>query len=262
MSLTIRIGRFRFGPAESPPARTEPPFTVPHPSFARTRTAMEALGERLSIEGAAYVEAANRDHDARVATVLGRAPHQDAGRARGARDEDRMNTMDMDTGGKSMNDIRQDTTLRSIVEAVLRQEKRPDMVALLVYLVDWRHVLTSGRQATSIDWRIDLRGPRASGLMDMVREMRDAPRPFLSSLLPRTIASMPGITPDIRAAIQHVLAMDGRGRASRLIQVVHSTWPVFNASAEAAWTTCDLVGKAEAYREAMPEGEWPNAVAA
>lgn len=161
-----------------------------------------------------------------------------------------------------MNDIRDDATLRSIIEALLRQERRPDMVALLVYLVDWRHVLTSGRQASSIEWRIDLRGPRTRDLNDIIVEIRDTPKSFLSSLLPRTIASMPGITPSVRAAIGHVLAMDGRGQASRLLQVVHSTWPVFNATAEGAWSTCDLIERAASYRAAMPEGQWPNAAAA
>ena len=73
MTLSIRIGRFRFGQDAPPAVAPRPPFTVPHPSFARTRVAMEALGERLSREGAAHVEAANRDYDARVAAALGRS---------------------------------------------------------------------------------------------------------------------------------------------------------------------------------------------
>lgn len=161
-----------------------------------------------------------------------------------------------------MQDIRDDQTLKSIVEALLRQEQRPDMVAMLVYLVDWRHVLTTGRQATTVEWRIDPRGPRTRDLVDMIRTMRDAPKSFLSSLLPRTIASMPGITPSVRAAIGHVLSLDGRGQASRLVQVVHSTWPVYTAGPTDAWTACDLVARAADYRAAMPAGQWPNATAA
>lgn len=73
MPLTIRLGRFRLGTDTPAPVPPRPPFTVPHRSFAQTRIAIEALGERLSREGAAHVEAANRDYDARVAAAFGRS---------------------------------------------------------------------------------------------------------------------------------------------------------------------------------------------
>lgn len=49
MSLTIRIG----GDGPLPP---EPAFTRPHPSFERTRIAMEKHGRRLSAEGPPFTK--------------------------------------------------------------------------------------------------------------------------------------------------------------------------------------------------------------
>lgn len=71
MAFRIRIGRFAFG-SGSPPAPPGPPFTVPHPSFERTRLAMEAHGRRLSRDAQAFIASANREYDAAVDAGLGR----------------------------------------------------------------------------------------------------------------------------------------------------------------------------------------------
>jgi hypothetical protein len=70
MSLSFRLGPFRFGRQEDLPTPPTPPFTVPHPDFERTRIAMEANGRALTEQGRRFVEKANRDFKARSEAVL------------------------------------------------------------------------------------------------------------------------------------------------------------------------------------------------
>ena len=73
MPLAFRIGPFRFGD-QTPPRAPEPPFTVPHPSFARTMREMEELGHRRVREARATAAAMTRQTDSLWCDAMRRTP--------------------------------------------------------------------------------------------------------------------------------------------------------------------------------------------
>lgn len=73
MPLAFRFGPFRRGD-RTPPGPPEPPFTVPHPSFASTLSHMEEVGEARLREAQALSQELTRRADGMWRDAMRRTP--------------------------------------------------------------------------------------------------------------------------------------------------------------------------------------------
>ena len=145
----------------------------------------------------------------------------------------------------------QDATLLAIIRTLVKKTARTDnrQIALLVYLVDWRSALMHGRQATTIQWRLDLRGPKTRGIEDIVRSVR-AERSGVGSVLKGIRRkSSPELDASTASALDHVLATTAKMPFQELSRNVLATWPVLQSSAESGRDIADLTEAASDYRE-------------
>lgn len=143
-----------------------------------------------------------------------------------------------------------DPALRSVLRALTSVCPHDDLVARLVYLVDWRSALTAGRQATAVEWRIDGRGPRL-GLVEAASRAVRAERTLLDRLMPTPTRRLPDLTAEDVASLDHVLAEAARMDRLQLVRLVMSTYPVMTADLDGQPAVADLPSLVEPYRAVM-----------
>ena len=129
-----------------------------------------------------------------------------------------------------------------IEDLLTRIEKRPKEARWLlwiVYLIDWRMVITTGRQATNINWQLTNRGPISAGSYERLKIwLETQPKKNAFSRLRSWVrGKIKGPTPpqhlfhsDVEAAISYINDRTHDMEDSRLITLVYSTWPIINAA--------------------------------
>lgn len=143
-----------------------------------------------------------------------------------------------------------DPALRSVLRALVRVCPLDDLVARLVYLVDWRSAITRGSQTTRTAWRIDGRGPHLADVEAAAREVRDG-RTLSDILLPTPTRRLPDLDDESVASLDHVLSDAATMDRLRLVRLVMSTYPVMTADPEGRPPVADLGRMAERYRAVM-----------
>ena len=133
-----------------------------------------------------------------------------------------------------------------------------------LYLADWRHVLTHGRQITEISWFFDNYGPFVHDVRNVAEK---EPRLFRVSAganyfgLPKNLIEVvdksycPTLDDSERNAIDHVINLTSRLPWADFIRLVYSTHPVASSS---RYSVLNLVDKAEDYRRQMGQTETPS----
>jgi hypothetical protein len=129
----------------------------------------------------------------------------------------------------------------------------------LVYLADWKHVLSTGNQITNVKWYFDNFGP-------FVKDVRDALEgdKTLFEIVPKkniygndkVIFKLkdtnykPILNDSEKASLSHVLDVTKSMYWAAFITLVYSTYPI--ASSE-RYSFLDLKAKAAEYQKPMPE---------
>ena len=145
-----------------------------------------------------------------------------------------------------------DPALRSVLRALVRVCPHDDLVARLVYLVDWRSALTIQRQTTAVEWRIDGRGPRL-GLMEAASRVVRAERKLLDRIMPTPTRRLPDLAAGDVDSLDHVLKEAARMDRLQLVRLVMSTYPVMTADLDGQPPVADLPALVPPYRAAMGE---------
>jgi antitoxin SocA-like protein len=130
-------------------------------------------------------------------------------------------------------------------------------VTKLVYLSDWRHVLVTGKQITSVEWVFDNFGPFVWDVMDTARahpelfEINET-ETFLGS--PKRVLRCinldyrPRLSESEQAAIDHVIKATHTLSWEAFIKLVYSTYPVV---ASDRYSVLDLEVLAREYKETV-----------
>ena len=129
----------------------------------------------------------------------------------------------------------------------MKRTSRTDsrQLALLVYLVDWRSALAHGSQATSVSWRVDIRGPKTRTIEELVRQIRSEKSKVGGLLWRRQKIELD--TP-VLEALEHVIKTTAKMQFQELSRNVLATWPVLHSNAESAREVVDLTQAASDYR--------------
>ncbi|MAM84628.1 MAG: hypothetical protein CL472_08180 [Acidobacteria bacterium] len=147
-------------------------------------------------------------------------------------------------------DYERDETLLALIRSLVKKTSRTDsrQIALLVYLTDWRSALVNGHQATTIEWRLDLRGPKTRAIEDIVRSVRAEKGRVGDMLKSLSRRNAPLLDAPTTAALEHVLATTNKMGVQDLNRNVLATWPVLHSNAESAREVYDLAKAALEYR--------------
>lgn len=126
-------------------------------------------------------------------------------------------------------------------------------VTKMVYLADWRHLITSGTQITSVKWYFDNYGPfvwdikiTAERNLDLFM-VESTTTPYGA---PKTILGIkdenysPILASDEKRSLDHVIQETKDLSWSRFIRLVYSTYPIITSD---RFTYIDLSKKVEEY---------------
>jgi hypothetical protein len=143
-----------------------------------------------------------------------------------------------------------DPALRSVLRALTRVCPHDDLVARLVYLVDWRSALTIQRQTTRVEWRIDGRGPRL-GLVEAAARQIRAERTLIDRIMPTPTRRLPDLFAGDVESLDHVLKEAALMNRLQLVRLVMSTYPVMTADLDGQPPVADLPAKVPPYDALM-----------
>jgi hypothetical protein len=136
----------------------------------------------------------------------------------------------------------------------IRHELSNARLTKMVYLSDWKHVLSNGSQISDIDWYFDNYGPF---VWDIEREAKNYPNIFKINnqtnaygKRKKTYSLYPNdqnflLTDSEKAAVDHIIDVTKKLFWDDFIQLVYSTHPV---SSSERYTYLNLVGKGDEYR--------------
>lgn len=145
-----------------------------------------------------------------------------------------------------------DPALNSVLRILVRVSRHDDLVARMVYLVDWRSALTLGRQTTDMEWRIDGRGPRLRLIENTARMIR-RDRTLLERILPFRVGRLPCLDDGDVASLTHVIDAAATLDRLQLVRLVMSTYPVMTASNDGQPAVANLPSLVAPYRKVMGE---------
>jgi hypothetical protein len=128
-------------------------------------------------------------------------------------------------------------------------------VTKLVYLADWRHAITHGRQLTDITWYFDNYGPFVWDVKNVVESAPDlfacddtanmyGDRKRLFSLVNTSHA--PHLSAEERNSLDHVIDATKALNWAQFIKLIYSTYPVMSSE---RYSNLDLARLAKDYKE-------------
>jgi hypothetical protein len=123
----------------------------------------------------------------------------------------------------------------------------------MIYLADWRHAITYGRQISGIKWYFDNYGPFVWDIKDQA--LNDSELFIVEEVLnaygsPKVIISMkeiqyePEISNEEANSIDHVIETTKKLNWDQFIRLVYSTYPIISSE---KYTYLDLSTKAKEY---------------
>ncbi len=126
-------------------------------------------------------------------------------------------------------------------------------ITKMIYLADWRHLITFGSQITNIRWYFDNYGPFVWDIKSAAEEntslfnVKKTTTPYGT---PKTIFDIkdemhsPEVTSDEKSSLDHVIQETKNLSYSQFIRLVYSTYPIITSD---RFTYIDLTKKAEEY---------------
>ena len=129
---------------------------------------------------------------------------------------------------------------------------KPRLVKL-IYLIDWKHTIDNGRQATSINWFFNHYGPYVDTVINLIKE-----NPLVFNVETR-INAYGGVSDKIKLISKNEFSINDTIRKSAdfiientsdknwsdFINLVYSTFPIRNNS---KYTSLNLIEKAEKFK--------------
>lgn len=119
----------------------------------------------------------------------------------------------------------------------------------MLYLADWRHVLTDKKQITASQWVFNSFGPYTQDVMRVVDSNHDLFSSLPESVLIVDRCYIPNLIPSEQAAIDHVITVTKNLTWSAFTQLVYSTYPIVACNRYADLDLCKLASE---YQALMP----------
>lgn len=152
------------------------------------------------------------------------------------------------------------TTLKDIIAYVLgaypdKAHLSNARVTKILYLADWKHAITYGRQLTDIKWRFDNFGPFVWDVKDEAKRHRElfqvsqTLNDYGSNKIQLSLVGSgykPRLEPEEIATLQHVFRQTVDMSYQTFIRFIYSTYPIV---ASKRYSSLNLVALAEQYQK-------------
>lgn len=128
-------------------------------------------------------------------------------------------------------------------------------VTKMIYLSDWRHVLTTGYQITDIVWYFDNYGPFVHDIQNTVDEntalfgSQYVLNPFGEKKLLLYLKNAeyePNISHEEKLSINHIISVTKDRNWGQFIRLVYSTHPILSSD---KYSKLNLLNKADEYKK-------------
>jgi len=140
----------------------------------------------------------------------------------------------------------------------LEELSKPRLVKL-IYLIDWKHSISNGRQATSIQWYFNHYGPYVETVIELIKshpeifkvETRQNAYGGLSDKIKLISQQEIQLDDSIKTSVDFIILNTSKMNWTEFINLVYSTFPIkFNSK----YTNLDLVEevkKFELYKQQL-----------
>lgn len=130
---------------------------------------------------------------------------------------------------------------------------KPRLVKL-VYLIDWKHTIVNGRQATSIQWYFNHYGPYVDNIIDLIKkspeifnvETRINSYGGMSDKIKLISQQQIEIQDSIKNSADFIISNTSQMNWTEFINLVYSTYPIKSNS---KYTNLNLVEEAKKFEE-------------
>lgn len=130
---------------------------------------------------------------------------------------------------------------------------KPRLVKL-IYLIDWKHTIVNGRQATSIQWYFNHYGPYVDNIIELIKknpetfnvETRINSYGGMSDKIKLISQQQIQIQDSIKSSADFIISNTSQMNWTEFINLVYSTYPIKSNS---KYTNLNLVEEAKKFEE-------------